>query len=482
MKKILLLLSLISVNNLFSQQFPKPSYHDRKHDQVSFKCISQKDGMQNLWNCNGTYIEKSDTIIDNRVFEISKKKFKYNDLLCDDYRFPNDGGFYKTTSIKPTISARYFPRWDWGIEVEYPLIYSINRVEHYVYSATTKDDDNRIDLFFDHNDNLLMKREYDSQENIVRDLYYEYDEKSEFYRSVVKECIFNELPNRMIMLDYGNSVGAYSSWRTWDGNHYFKHGETKQVFRGKLVYKGNYETLYVPKLPEGIGKYTEAKEKFATFKIGKWIEIDKNIEKHNEYAIGQKNYNSGYLGLMFYYSQFKTGISKEFLNGELIHQEKHPSIQNQINELIDNEIYKSKVQDALLQKRIDEINQRKNNENKIPLIKENGMNYVYLTINNTKYKYLIDTGASLVVIDDEMKKLFDSKNLIIDYEGEKEFKIADGSLYKIKVAKLKSLKIGDIKIENVKIAIVDNNSTLLLGMSLLNKFNWRITNDYLFLD
>ena len=119
----------------------------------------------------------------------------------------------------------------------------------------------------------------------------------------------------------------------------------------------------------------------------------------------------------------------------------------------------------------------------LPIIKEGNMKYINIRIGGKSYKYLIDTGASDMVITNEMRDYFMSFGLLksSDFGEEKVYEIANGERITFQTATLNSIKINDNEFKNIDVAI-GQNASLLLGMSFLNRFNWRINNNFLELE
>ena len=125
----------------------------------------------------------------------------------------------------------------------------------------------------------------------------------------------------------------------------------------------------------------------------------------------------------------------------------------------------------------------KTNSNKVilPIINEGNMKYVYITIGNKKYKYLIDTGASDMVINSDIEQdLLNTRFLRLgDYSQPRIYKIANGQEIKLKIANLNYITIDEQQFYDIDIAIGNQHASLLLGMSFLNRFEWRFTNNTL---
>ncbi len=123
------------------------------------------------------------------------------------------------------------------------------------------------------------------------------------------------------------------------------------------------------------------------------------------------------------------------------------------------------------------------NDNKIrlPIIKEGNMKYIMITIGNKNYKYLIDTGASDMIINSSIEKNLLNYGYLreYDYKESRVYEIANGQQIKLNIAELPNIKIFGYEFNNIDIAIGDDRASLLLGMSFLNRFDWKITENAL---
>ena len=123
------------------------------------------------------------------------------------------------------------------------------------------------------------------------------------------------------------------------------------------------------------------------------------------------------------------------------------------------------------------------NDNKIrlPIIKEGNMKYIMITIGNKNYKYLIDTGASDMIINSSIERNLLNYGYLreYDYKESRVYEIANGQQIKLNIAELPNIKISGYEFNNIDIAIGDDRASLLLGMSFLNRFDWKITQNYL---
>ena len=128
-----------------------------------------------------------------------------------------------------------------------------------------------------------------------------------------------------------------------------------------------------------------------------------------------------------------------------------------------------------------EKNYRSNGKIILPISKFGDMKYITINIGGKDYDFLIDTGASDMLINSKVEQhLLDAGVLRKDdYTEPRIYEIANGQKVRFKRAKLYSAKIGGEIFKDINIAIGDKSASLLLGMSFLNKFNWKFKDNTL---
>lgn len=157
---------------------------------------------------------------------------------------------------------------------------------------------------------------------------------------------------------------------------------------------------------------------------------------------------------------------------------KHPESENfdRSNQKIKN-IETSVENNATFIKKSEDIEEK----NVIKMEKENGVNYVWIEINDLKLRFIFDTGASNICISSsEASVLYRQGTLLkedildIEYFQDATGKISEGT--KIN---LRTVKVGSITLENIEATVIDNiDAPLLLGQSVFEKFgNIEINND-----
>lgn len=119
------------------------------------------------------------------------------------------------------------------------------------------------------------------------------------------------------------------------------------------------------------------------------------------------------------------------------------------------------------------------NENgTIKLNSKNGVYYIDVSIGNITRKFILDSGASDVLISKGIEKSLIDNGFLKkeDYLPDGLYRIADGSIIKCRRLLIPKLTIGEFTLLNVQ-ATVNNSNTMLLGKSVLDKFtSWNIDN------
>ncbi len=113
-------------------------------------------------------------------------------------------------------------------------------------------------------------------------------------------------------------------------------------------------------------------------------------------------------------------------------------------------------------------------KNTIYLTEVQNMKFINLSINGLDYKFMLDTGASNVVINNiVLSDLISNKTITKEnYIGDSFAEIADGSIVNCQNWLIPELKIGNKTIKNLTVSVVDSqDSELLFGMDGLNKLN-----------
>ncbi|MBK8470970.1 MAG: clan AA aspartic protease [Sphingobacteriales bacterium] len=117
-------------------------------------------------------------------------------------------------------------------------------------------------------------------------------------------------------------------------------------------------------------------------------------------------------------------------------------------------------------------------EQAIPTISYNGTTRVKISIGGIEKYFLLDTGASDMIISSVLERELLREGIISKKHYTKQtetYKIADGSQVTCPLIVLESVQIGSFTVQNVKAAIMDSkDASLLLGQSFLDKFSeWK---------
>lgn len=119
------------------------------------------------------------------------------------------------------------------------------------------------------------------------------------------------------------------------------------------------------------------------------------------------------------------------------------------------------------------------NSSTIKLEKENGVYYIGVIVGGVLKKFVLDTGASDVLLSDSTEKDLIKLGIIKkeNYTTPALYKIANGSIVQCRRLILPELKIGNFTVTNVTASVGVGTVPLLLGKSVLDKFKkWTVDN------
>ena len=115
----------------------------------------------------------------------------------------------------------------------------------------------------------------------------------------------------------------------------------------------------------------------------------------------------------------------------------------------------------------------------VPVISVMGMHKIKITIGNETRIWMIDSGASDLLVSDEFIKLLKQQKVIteLSFMGEGYASMANNSRVLCKRYKVNNVRIGRYTIDNVILSSSPGVKEFLMGKSLLNKFSsWTIDN------
>ncbi|MEO7767980.1 MAG: retropepsin-like aspartic protease [Ferruginibacter sp.] len=109
----------------------------------------------------------------------------------------------------------------------------------------------------------------------------------------------------------------------------------------------------------------------------------------------------------------------------------------------------------------------------------NGMTYVKIKLGSTTQFWLFDTGASDLLVNNDMETTLKNENIIkeTDYLGIGQYEMANGMIDTCRRYKINRLQVGKFMVNNIIIAVTDKGKRIIVGKALLNKFSHWILNN-----
>lgn len=193
-------------------------------------------------------------------------------------------------------------------------------------------------------------------------------------------------------------------------------------------------------------------------------------------------YNNGKNKMIFYnsYTDLGKATNNEILDGQVIEYFGSLFIKNgkvvNINggALKTNGFNSYDYYSKLFFKTITSIKFKDIKKNTLYLTEEQNMKFIELSFNGLNYKFMLDTGASNVVINKTVLSDLLTNGIINkeNYIGDSVAEIADGSMIACQNWLVPEFKIGNQTLKNLTVSVTDSeNSMLLFGMDGLNKLN-----------
>ena len=115
----------------------------------------------------------------------------------------------------------------------------------------------------------------------------------------------------------------------------------------------------------------------------------------------------------------------------------------------------------------------------INILTLNGMTYLKLKTGSLIQFWLLDTGASDLLINKDMESTLKNEHIITDdnYLGIGEYEMANGMIDTCRKYLVNNISIGKYKLNNIVVAVTDKGKRIIVGKILLNKFrNWILDN------
>lgn len=120
----------------------------------------------------------------------------------------------------------------------------------------------------------------------------------------------------------------------------------------------------------------------------------------------------------------------------------------------------------------------------INIITINGLSYLKMKTVSLVQFWLFDTGASDLLINNEMEKTLQQEGVLTqqNYIGIGEYEMANGVIDTCRKYMAQNIMIGKYTVNNIVQAVTDKGKRIIAGKSLLNKFNnWKLNNEKNFL-
>jgi hypothetical protein len=115
----------------------------------------------------------------------------------------------------------------------------------------------------------------------------------------------------------------------------------------------------------------------------------------------------------------------------------------------------------------------------ISVLTIDGMSYVKIKIGSQLKVWLLDTGASDLLVNTDMEEALKKDGIITNsnYLGVGEYELANGSIDTCRRYRINALQIGGFTIDNVILAVTEKGKRIIAGKTILNKFkSWSLNN------
>jgi len=115
----------------------------------------------------------------------------------------------------------------------------------------------------------------------------------------------------------------------------------------------------------------------------------------------------------------------------------------------------------------------------VKILTLNGMTYLKLKVGSMIQIWLLDTGASDMLINKDMEVTLRKENIITDanYLGIGEYEMANGVIDTCRKYMVSNIQIGGFAVNNIIVAVTDKGKRIIAGKALLNKFSKWILNN-----
>ena len=119
------------------------------------------------------------------------------------------------------------------------------------------------------------------------------------------------------------------------------------------------------------------------------------------------------------------------------------------------------------------------NTDTVKVLALNGMTFVKLKLGSLVKVWLFDTGASDLLINNEMEETLKQENILssANYLGIGQYEMANGMIDTCRRYRVDNIQIGSYMLNNIVVAVTDKGKRIIVGKSLLNKFSqWELNN------
>lgn len=109
----------------------------------------------------------------------------------------------------------------------------------------------------------------------------------------------------------------------------------------------------------------------------------------------------------------------------------------------------------------------------LPIEEESGVQYIWVTVNGLKLRFIFDTGASNLCISAAEALVLQRQGTLRkeDFLEKRQFQDATGRISEAYVVRLREVSLGPRTLHNVEALVIENmEAPLLLGQSVLQRF------------
>ncbi|WP_051633040.1 retroviral-like aspartic protease family protein [Thermonema rossianum] len=109
----------------------------------------------------------------------------------------------------------------------------------------------------------------------------------------------------------------------------------------------------------------------------------------------------------------------------------------------------------------------------LPIEEEHGVQYIWVTVNGLKLRFVFDTGASNLCISAAEALVLQRQGTLRkeDFLEKRQFQDATGRISEAHVVRLRQVSIGNRTLHDVEALVIENlDAPLLLGQSALQRF------------